>query len=695
MATFDPYHKWLGIPPEDQPPSHYRLLGIPELESDPDVIDTAAERQTLLLRTFQTSDQAQLAEQFLNEVSAARICLLNTEQKAEYDQQLQAEMQPAPVPPPPVTASPAVVVKPDPPAVPVEQPGPPGRQPRRRKRKTSPFWQQPRMLAAAVGLVVLLLVVLNSGRAKSLPASLQQGLVAYYPFNGNANDESGNGNHGVVTGASLGLDRFGDIGKAYDFDGIDDVVKIAPLNSTAFDAISVSLWVKTTNKTRNKHLFSNYGRPHWFHVLLNPSGNDGRCSVQIDGGFSSPPYCSTTKSIANGQWHHVVACWDKVTGKVKIYLEGSKNVESTTRVKKRLDLTVPIWIGGQVNYRRYFEGVLDDVRIYNRALSPEEVKELYEYEKPISNPKGTAIAKADRNPGGNEPLPNAGREIPGTEVIRNGNGAVTEITFSKLSVADEDLVALQRFPELRHVSLGRTEINDEQLRFLKPLKQLRWLRFFDTAVGNDGLKHLSPLTSLTYLDLTRTKITGDGLVHLRSLPLLRDLRLGGTSLNEGEFSDISNLSSLKWLTIDDSNVTDQELRSLNKLTNLESLLSRGNRLITGTGFRELKPCTRLSSLNLHGSSITDDGLKQIALLASLKILSLANTQVTDIGMPDLQQLVKLETLSLQGTKVSDKGLKFLQKLPNLTQLRVSRTNVTASGISEIKSVLPNLVVIQD
>jgi curved DNA-binding protein CbpA len=78
-----------GSPPEDQPPSHYRLLGIPELESNPDVIDTAAERQTLLLRTFQTGDQAELAERLLNEVSAARICLLDGKAKARYDKRLE------------------------------------------------------------------------------------------------------------------------------------------------------------------------------------------------------------------------------------------------------------------------------------------------------------------------------------------------------------------------------------------------------------------------------------------------------------------------------------------------------------------------------------------------------------------------------------------------------------------------------
>ena len=64
--AFDPYHKWLGIPPDQQPASHYRLLGITEFESDLEVIETAAERQTGFLRTFQTGPDAELASvQFL------------------------------------------------------------------------------------------------------------------------------------------------------------------------------------------------------------------------------------------------------------------------------------------------------------------------------------------------------------------------------------------------------------------------------------------------------------------------------------------------------------------------------------------------------------------------------------------------------------------------------------------------------
>ena len=86
--SFDPYHKWLGIPPEEQPPSHYRLLGIREFETDPDVIEAAADQRMGHLRRYQTSQHAELSQRLLNEVAAARICLLNPSKRAAYDEQL-------------------------------------------------------------------------------------------------------------------------------------------------------------------------------------------------------------------------------------------------------------------------------------------------------------------------------------------------------------------------------------------------------------------------------------------------------------------------------------------------------------------------------------------------------------------------------------------------------------------------------
>ena len=89
---FDPYYKWLGIPPKDQPPNHYRLLGIELLESDRDVIDAAANRVMAYLKDLAVGDEAEYSQKLLNEVARARICLLNKEKKVAYDQTLRREL---------------------------------------------------------------------------------------------------------------------------------------------------------------------------------------------------------------------------------------------------------------------------------------------------------------------------------------------------------------------------------------------------------------------------------------------------------------------------------------------------------------------------------------------------------------------------------------------------------------------------
>jgi len=97
--SFDPYHKWLGIPPKDQPPTHYRLLGIDLLESDPDVIVSATDQRMAHVRSFQTGKNSALSQKILNELAAAKVCLLNARKKAEYDAKI-PQLQRAPIMPP-------------------------------------------------------------------------------------------------------------------------------------------------------------------------------------------------------------------------------------------------------------------------------------------------------------------------------------------------------------------------------------------------------------------------------------------------------------------------------------------------------------------------------------------------------------------------------------------------------------------
>ena len=91
-AAFDPYHKWLGIPPAEQPPNLYRLLAVPLFETDADVIDGAADGRMTHLRTFSAGKNAPLAQKLLNEIAAARVTLLNPQSRAAYDAQLQSQL---------------------------------------------------------------------------------------------------------------------------------------------------------------------------------------------------------------------------------------------------------------------------------------------------------------------------------------------------------------------------------------------------------------------------------------------------------------------------------------------------------------------------------------------------------------------------------------------------------------------------
>jgi hypothetical protein len=107
MSTdFDPYLKWLGIPPEEQPPTHYRLLAIPAYTADPEVIENAADQTMAHLRGVQIGQRAEVAQSLLNQVAMAKVCLLNPTQRAAYDSALKTTSTPPLSPPVQVIAAP-------------------------------------------------------------------------------------------------------------------------------------------------------------------------------------------------------------------------------------------------------------------------------------------------------------------------------------------------------------------------------------------------------------------------------------------------------------------------------------------------------------------------------------------------------------------------------------------------------------
>ena len=95
--AFDPYYKWLGIPPEEQPPDHYRLLAIRVFEQDVEVIRDAVEQRMAHVRTYHLGPQSALSQRILNELAAAKVALLDPARKLAYDARLRQQLQRAAV----------------------------------------------------------------------------------------------------------------------------------------------------------------------------------------------------------------------------------------------------------------------------------------------------------------------------------------------------------------------------------------------------------------------------------------------------------------------------------------------------------------------------------------------------------------------------------------------------------------------
>jgi WD40 repeat protein len=218
--------------------------------------------------------------------------------------------------------------------------------------------------------------------ANTFPSSLQQGLIAYYPFNGNAQDESGNGNHGVIHGATASIDRFENPAHAYFFDGVKAFVDLGDRDVFDFGSsdFSLSFWFKSNGDQVNGYFMAKYNQP------LLPAYGVGTTRDTHSYAFIGDGHVATTREVAgplnlaDSQWHHFVAAFDR--DRTLSVLVDSRISGSIDISKERGDISnsVRLLIGKMNN--TCFGGWIDDVRIYDRALSATEVKALYDFEKP-------------------------------------------------------------------------------------------------------------------------------------------------------------------------------------------------------------------------------------------------------------------------------------------------------------------------
>ena len=288
------------------------------------------------------------------------------------------------------------------------------------------------------------------------------GLVAYYPFDGNANDASGNGNHGTTYGVTLTTDRFGNENGAYYFDG-SSYIEVPNSDSlhNVTKAVTISAWVSATEGylgggvTPDSGYISVVCKGYENRQYGLQIDNDNEWLFALKGSESNSSeifMCGSSAGYSIGVWQHVALTWDGAT--VKTYVNGvlvGDKACGDELTPNDESLYIGMDVGGVGLFGEtwsqieYLKGCLDDLRIYNRALSAAEVKALYDGTAvtlpappvPTGN-HGLSISYYDAGDGATLDLIDLG-EVSYEETVAFFSSRTPELTANTFDIGDDTL----------------------------------------------------------------------------------------------------------------------------------------------------------------------------------------------------------------------------------------------------------------
>jgi hypothetical protein len=243
------------------------------------------------------------------------------------------------------------------------------------------------LILILVVIVIILIISCNEESNPSEPEAIPTyGLIAYYPFNGNANDASGNDNNGTVFGATLAIDRFGNLDKAYNFNGGTNRVQIDIANLPVGNSSrTISLWANGIHTSSDSF---------WSEGILIYGGGSAIKGDAFSIFYNHDPlltglgkglcydvdlYYISSNEFFNGQWKHLVVVYNQQTSKMTFYIDNRKideQIQTINTIGPNYHFNIGIE-QGKAGLKRPFYGKIDDVRIYNRVLSDLEIQQLF------------------------------------------------------------------------------------------------------------------------------------------------------------------------------------------------------------------------------------------------------------------------------------------------------------------------------
>lgn len=227
----------------------------------------------------------------------------------------------------------------------------------------------------------LYLSVLNFGPPVTTEScTFITGIVGCYPFEGNANDFSGNGHHAVLHGGTFVGDKFGTSGSALALNGTDEYASIADAGAFGLQEFTIAAIVKAPAPRLEDN---------WF---VSKGDNFGNYSLYVPGQSSQfwPGYAAYVHQVSDGNWSALASNNQIPTNKFihlvvtlspseyRAYLNGVLQKTVSNPPSPMLNGNeVVVGAGGVLGLTSFFQGVIDDFRIYNRALTPDEIAALY------------------------------------------------------------------------------------------------------------------------------------------------------------------------------------------------------------------------------------------------------------------------------------------------------------------------------
>ena len=252
-------------------------------------------------------------------------------------------------------------------------------------------------------LILLFSVLFTTMSFAQVPSYVPaNGLVGYWPFSGNANDISGNGNNGTNNGATLIADRFGNANSAYNFDGINDLISIPDSNTLSItNNITMSAWVYVNSDNQNYHsILSKRLNGNWSYNLslsyyFGPGGSPTEVNKVLSGRRNNSgaqlEYKFSNEPVVFGQWLHItVKIENNVITFYKNGIDMGVNLYGNQFTIPMINQAIGLTIGSNGDGGEWFNGKLDDIGIWNRALTDCEIQNLYTSTNPTNTTSETA-----------------------------------------------------------------------------------------------------------------------------------------------------------------------------------------------------------------------------------------------------------------------------------------------------------------